>query len=200
MQTMEEHVLVIPERQLNAVGSISGFRPFCEDAFRQLLDPQWMEFRPRSRVEQDPSVKQLIPYAILEAEIDGDLHVFQYTRGRGQGEARLHASKSIGIGGHISQEDSAEQDIYTTGMLRELDEEVEIGAPYSNQLVGFIFDDSSEVGRVHLGVVHRLRLEHPEVSAREADLVESGFAPVADLKHQPEDFETWSQLCLQHLY
>lgn len=196
----EEHVLVVPESRLRAFGTFSGFRPFCPDAFELLLNPEFMQFRPRSSVEDDPTFKQLIPYAILQSEIDGQQCVFQYTRGSGQGERRLHAKRSIGIGGHIAREDADGQDLYRSGMLRELSEEMIINSPYEEELVGFIFDDTSAVGRVHLGVVHRLTLQSPNASAREIDLVESGFEPIAKLKEKLPEFETWSQLCLRNLY
>jgi predicted NUDIX family phosphoesterase len=197
----EEHVLVIPEARLNELGGFSGFRPFCGDAFQALLDPTFMEFRPRSSVEEDPSFKQLIPYVVLQAEIDGQPHLFQYTRGKGQGEKRLHALRSIGIGGHISREDATEgSDWYRSGMMRELTEETIIECDYREELVGFIFDDTSPVGRVHLGVVHRLYLASPAASAREKDLADSGFAPAVDLKQASDRFETWSQLVLANLF
>ncbi|MCA9131671.1 MAG: phosphoesterase [Planctomycetales bacterium] len=196
----EEHVLVIPESRLALLGTFSGFRPFCADAFEALLDPEFMQFRPRSSVEEDPTFKQLIPYAILQAEVQGEDCVFQYTRGKGQGEKRLHALRSIGIGGHISREDADGDDWYRSGMLRELEEEVVLESAYQEQLAGFIFDDTSAVGRVHLGVVHRLRLDSSAARAREEDLLDSGFEPVAALKQSMSTFETWSQLCLDNLF
>ena len=196
----DEEVLVIPESRMELLGGFKGFRPFCEDAFQALLNPEFMEFRPRSQVEDDPSFKQLIPYAILQCDFDGSTQVFQYTRGKGQGEKRLHALRSVGIGGHISREDAAGDDLYRSGMQRELTEETVIESAYSEQLVGFIYDDSSPVGRVHLGVVHRLILDKPAARAREIDLTESGFAPVTQLKAELDRFETWSQLCLVNLF
>ena len=196
----EEHVLVIPETRLSILGEFSGFRPFCKDAFEALLNPEFMEFQPRSSVEEDPSFKQLIPYAILQADVDGKPHVFQYTRGKGQGEKRLHALRSIGIGGHISREDADGEDLYRSGMLRELSEEMVVESAYTEELVGFIYDDTSPVGRVHLGVVHRLVLEEPAARAREEELIESGFADLQNLLDNIDGFETWSKLCLQHLY
>lgn len=196
----EEHVLVIPESRLGELGRFSGFRPFCPQAFEALLNPEFMQFRPRSSVEEDPTFKQLIPYVILDAEINGQRSVFQYTRGKGQGEKRLHALRSIGIGGHISREDASGQDLYRSGMLRELDEEVVLGTTYDEQLVGFIYDDTTPVGRVHLGVVHVLKLKSAEARAREAELTKSGFESVSHLKTELDRFETWSQLCLTHLF
>jgi predicted NUDIX family phosphoesterase len=198
--TTEEHVLVIPESRLALLGTFSGFRPFCPEALGALLNPEFMEFRPRSSVEDDPTFKQLIPYAILQADIDGRPSLFQYTRGSGQGEKRLHAKRSVGIGGHISREDAQGEDLYRSGMLRELSEEMVLESDYNEELVGFIYDDTSPVGRVHLGVVHLLRLQQPNARAREDDLVDSDFAPIEQLKQQLDSFETWSQLCLNHLF
>ncbi len=196
----EEHVLVIPESRLSLLGDFTGFRPFCPDAFEALLNPDFMEFRPRSSVEEDPSFKQLIPYAILQADVAGQPSLFQYTRGKGQGEKRLHAKRSVGIGGHISREDADGDDLYRSGMLRELSEEMIIDSDYTEQLLGFIYDDTSPVGRVHLGVVHLLKLPSATARAKEEDLVASGFEPLAELKQSRDSFETWSQLCLDHLF
>jgi len=196
----EEHVLVIPAARLSLLGDFSGFRAFHQADLDTLLNPEFMEFRPRSTVEEDPSFKQLIPYAILQAEENGVKKIFQYTRGKGQGEKRLHALRSIGIGGHISREDADNDDLYRSGMLRELTEETVIEAAYEEELVGFIYDDTTAVGRVHLGVVHLLTLSSPSARAREVDLVDSGFEAIDAMKANSEKFEVWSQLCLKHLF
>ncbi len=196
----EEQVLVIPANRLSLLGEFSGFRPFHQADLDALLNPEFMEFRPRSTVEEDPSFKQLIPYAILQAEEEGVRKLFQYTRGKGQGEKRLHALRSIGIGGHISSEDADKVDLYRSGMLRELTEETIIEAAYDEELVGFIYDDTSPVGRVHLGVVHLLKLSAPHARARETDLVDSGFESIDHIQSNLDKFEVWSQLCLKHLF
>lgn len=196
----DEEVLVIPESRMELLGGFKGFRPFCDKAFQALLNPEFMQFRPRSQVEEDSSFKQLIPYVVLQCEVEGQTQIFQYTRGKGQGEKRLHALRSVGIGGHISREDAAGEDLYRSGMERELTEETVIESPYSEELVGFIYDDTSPVGRVHLGVVHRLILEKPAARAREIDLTDSGFALLSKLKEELDRFETWSQLCLVNMF
>lgn len=195
----EEHVLVIPAERLEILGNFSGFAPFSSASFDAILDPQHMQFRPRSQVEEEPSFKQLIPYCILQCGAGSERKLFQYTRGSGQGEKRLHAKRSIGIGGHISREDAAEEDLYRCGMERELSEEMNIPGPYTEQLLGFIYDDTTPVGRVHLGVVHLLTLSNDGARAREIEMIESGFCPFAELASQREHFETWSQLCIDQL-
>src|SRR6185312_10009490 len=120
----------------------------CAEAERYLqglLVPDLAEFRARSEVEDDPGFKQIIPYVIFRA---GDA-VFCYTRGKSQGEARLHRLRSIGVGGHVAEDDaegSATLDAYEVALRRELDEEVEIRSDGIIRRVGLINDDSNPVG------------------------------------------------------
>jgi len=204
---MEEQVLVIPTRIFHSLGFFQGF---CADVDRYrhvLLDASNVQFRPRSEVETDPDFKQLIPYMIFcHTDSSGNIHVFQYVRGKGMGESRLHQKRSIGIGGHIAAEDQAEkpggrsEDVYREGMLRELHEEVILHTTFSEQCVGLINDDSTEVGRVHLGIVHRLDVAEPSVISNEPDLIESGFMLLDELRNHQEQMETWSSICLDSLF
>jgi predicted NUDIX family phosphoesterase len=129
--------------------------------------------------------------------------LFEYTRGTGMGEGRLHRKRSVGIGGHISAVDAAAgagDDPYEEGMRRELDEEVVIQTPYTMRCVGLINDDQTEVGKVHLGVVHLVDVERPAVFPRESEILESGFRPVETLLADLSGFETWSKICLEALF
>ncbi|WP_146677805.1 phosphoesterase [Pirellula sp. SH-Sr6A] len=196
----DEEVLVVPARLLDELGSFSGFQHNVDRYLPAILDRNNQSFLPRSMVEDDPSFKQLIPYIILECSDANQTQLFQYTRGKGQGEKRLHAKKSIGIGGHISIEDTTGDDWYNTGMQRELEEEVKIECGGQQRVVGLIYDDSTEVGRVHLGVVHIMQLFSCKVSSAEEDLQFAGFQTIDRIRTEIGRFETWSQLCIQHLY
>ena len=199
--TTEEHILVIPESVIQEIGAFEGFQPDVDRYLPALLGSDQLSFQPRSQMEEDPSYKQLIPYVVLEySDGDGEVQVLRYTRGSGQGEKRLHAKKSIGIGGHISSEDSEGDDWYRTGMLRELNEELVIDAEYDEALVGLIYDPSNAVGQVHIGVVHRFKMQSPDVRNNESELVDLGFVSLSELRGQHAELESWSQLCLDHLY
>ena len=181
------------------------FQGFCEAIDRYLpvlLDPRQTRWMPRAAAEEDPSFKQLIPYCLLCWQAaDGTPQYFAYTRGGGQSEARLRAKRSLGIGGHISSTDGEHGDdtSYEAGMQRELAEEIAIGGGWTGRCVGLINDDSNAVGQVHLGIVHLLDLERPEVSPRESELLECGFEPLGSLLADRERFETWSQIVLDAL-
>jgi predicted NUDIX family phosphoesterase len=191
-----ERVLVVPAERFRLAGEFHGFRPYSEDFRRELLAPTHLSYRPRREVETDPSFKQLIPYVVLRSA--GEL--FHYTRGKSGTEERLRALRSVGLGGHITQEDGpAAADPYRAGMLRELNEEVEIQSPWTEKLLGFIYDGRTAVGEVHIGIVHSLELEDPLVWPREAAINEAGFALLANLLRHRDEFETWSQFVLEEL-
>jgi len=199
---IDEQILVVPESVLLALGEINGFSREVDQFLGPILASDQLSFRPRGEMESNPSYKQLIPYIILRhTDAAGNCHIFTYTRGSGQGESRLHSKRSIGIGGHISEEDAAGgTDPYLTGMRRELDEEVIIESSYSEERVGLIYDPTTEVGRVHLGVVHLFNLDQPQVRPNEDDISETGFVPLSELKQQRDALEVWSRLCLDSLF
>jgi predicted NUDIX family phosphoesterase len=192
----DEKVLVIPTERFMAAGYFHGFRPADGAFLTALLDPTAFQFRPRSEVETDPNFKQLIPYVVLRCGND----LFHYRRGAAGTEARLRALRSVGIGGHISEDDARGGiDPYQTGMHREVLEEVVIGCGRTEHFLGFINDDRTPVGSVHLGVVHVFDLNEPDARSREDALAEPGFAPLAELAARADEFETWSQFVLKEL-
>ncbi len=196
-ETAVEHVLVIPTSVFHEIGHFQGFSGDTNRYLDVILDPAYASYRPRPEMEEDPSFKQLIPYCIFQC----DGQVFEYRRGNDQGEVRLHAKRSIGVGGHVSTLDlDGEQTPYLTGMKREIEEEVDLQAEWTESCVGLINDDETEVGKVHLGIVHVFTLDKPKVTPREKSMINAGFAPPEQLVSESDQFETWSQICLRHLY
>ncbi|REK21722.1 MAG: phosphoesterase [Planctomycetota bacterium] len=204
VQVETERVLVVSTELFHRLGYFQGFSREMDRYLEELFSPENTSYRSRSEVEEDPSYKQLIPYCVFRYRGEDEQEtVFQYTRGGGQGEKRLHAKRSVGIGGHISAVDAdGDGDIhpYDEGMRRELTEEVLIDTPYTQQQVGLINDDETAVGRVHLGVVHLFDVTEPRVHSREDDILEDGFRPVGDILSELEHFESWSQICMQALF
>ena len=201
----EERVLVVPTSRFHELGHFQGFSADIAKYLPALLEGDDLAYRPRGKMEQDPSFKQLIPYVLFRfKDPHGAVQLFQYTRGGGQGEKRLHAKRSVGIGGHISSDDAAKKttnhDVYREGMLRELTEEVIIETQYRETCVGLINDDETPVGQVHLGVVHICDVTNANVRPREEDILDAGFRPVHELLAEIDRCETWSQIVLKALF
>ncbi len=209
----EEQVLVVPTELFRQIGLFQGFCRNADRYRRELLAPRNVSFMPRGEAEQQPDFKQLIPYMIFRhVDSEGVERIFQYIRGKGMGESRLHSKRSIGVGGHLSLEDRAQaktnHDLYREGMLRELREEVVLETTFEEECVGLINDDESEVGQVHLGIVHLFTLTEAKLRSNEPDLIEAGFVPVTKLLRDldnsggdcGEAFETWSAIALRELW
>ena len=98
--------------------------------------------------------------------------VLHYVRGKKAGEQRLVSKGSIGIGGHMNDTDESlfawDKNAYRAGVEREVNEEIKIETPFEDRIVALLNDDTTEVGRVHLGIVHVFRLAEPKVQKREA--------------------------------
>jgi predicted NUDIX family phosphoesterase len=195
MSASEENVLVVPRSTLENIGLFEGL---CFDTNRYipaLLDPANNLFLPRSAAENDPSHKQLIPYLVIR---HGGRVLF-YTRGKSGGEARLHAKGSIGIGGHINDGDTHaahfDKTAYNRAVERELHEELEITGSYTQKVAALLNDDATEVGRVHLGIVHVIDLNAPDIRPREDAICDLEFLTPAELAPRRERLESWSQIC-----
>jgi predicted NUDIX family phosphoesterase len=187
-------VLVVPTAVFHAAGVFQGFSPAADHYLPRLLDPAHLSYRPRAEVETDPSFKQLVPYVVLRWRDQA----FHYTRGKRATETRLQALRSLGVGGHISSDDAGLfGPAYREAMFREVAEEVYLESPYEERCLGLINDDSTAVGRVHLGIVHVFTLAEPKARRREQALTRAGFAPLAELRRQRDEFETWSQFLLE---
>ncbi len=198
----EEQVLVIERNVLEQAGMFQGLTFDTERYLNELLVRGVPRFMPRSQAEADPNYKQLIPYVILSH----NGKYLSYVRGKRAGETRLVGHRSIGIGGHINPVDDELplfatdfKDAYFTAVKREVAEEISIEAGYEDRVVALINDDSTEVGRVHLGIVHHWTLENAKVSKKEQMITQMAFMSPTELHAVRDSLETWSILCLDQL-
>ena len=191
-----EEVLVISREILNSLGSFQGFCGKESIDLSVILDRRNQMFVLREDAEEDTSLKQLIPYCILT--YNGKY--LRYTRGSSGGEGRLHAKTSLGIGGHINPIDEvADKDVYTAGLLREIQEELVLEGKTKITTLGVINDDSNSVGEVHLGVVHLIELDNDNVSANEDCMCDLKFLTKEELLEEEASLESWSSIVLNEL-
>lgn len=196
---MDEKVLGFTRALFDQLGAFQGFNADVGRYLPAILAPKNNSFRPRSEAETDPSFKQIIPYVVIT---DGD-RILHYVRGRKSGEQRLVAKGSLGIGGHINDEDhslfAVGEQAFRDAVAREVGEELIVDGEFDAKPVGLINDDSTEVGKVHFGIVHVLKRTPEQVRKRESVITQLTFLSVADLRARRDALETWSQLCLDHI-
>ena len=194
-----ENVLVVKRELFDELGSFQGLNFEAEKYLKAILSRGSNFFIPRPKAENDPAYKQIIPYALIAFEET----VLHYVRGKKAGEQRLVAKGSIGIGGHMNETDESlfalDEHAYRAGVEREVNEEIKIDTPFEDRIVALLNDDSTEVGRVHLGIVHIFKLKEPNVQKREAMITALTFLTKEELMARRESLETWSQICLDSL-
>ncbi len=211
MAVVDEKVLVFPRSLFERIGVFQGFSADVERYLPTILDKKNNSFQPRSQAETNPDFKQIIPYVVIT---DGK-NILHYVRGKKAGEQRLVAKGSIGIGGHINDVDYKEPLLAFTkapllastfgnqefqdAVEREVREELSIQGVFDAKPIGLINDDSTEVGRVHFGVVHVLFCAPDKIKKNEQVITQVEFVPIEELKSKREQMETWSQLCLDNL-
>ena len=195
----DELVLCIPRALLDEIGAFQGIQVDVGRYIPRILEAQHTRFVPRSKAENDPSFKQIIPYVLIRKG-DALLH---YVRGKGSGEKRLVAMGSIGIGGHINHRDESlfadGLEFYDEALQRELHEELRMEGHFETRAIALINDDSTPVGQVHLGVVHLCELTEENVAKGEACITDLRFLTLPELLERRDQMETWSQLCLDHV-
>ena len=192
-----ERILVIPSQvivpKLGSSRSLETTIPYEELAamirgHHQLVD--------RAPAETDSSLKQIIPYAIIRFADQ----VYLVKRSKRQAEARLHDLYSIGLGGHISESVDASSDVIRAALARELDEEMVIAGPSLVKYVGIINDDTTDVGKVHLGILHEVLLEGDYCRIREKENMTGNWCEIPSLANYYDAMESWSQIvCRYHL-
>ena len=197
-------MLVVPTALFRRLGYFQGFSSEVDRYLGELFSPEHIELSPPRRGRAGPefqatdSLRDLPPLATAS----GARPCCNTPAAAGQGEGRLHRKHSVGIGGHISACDAAADggNPYEEGMRREFEEEVAIHTPYTARCVGLINDDQTDVGRVHLGVVHIFDVEQPAVQPREPEIIDCGFRPVEEILADMNGFETWSEICMKALF
>src|SRR5689334_7705857 len=168
MSQVIENVLVIRRELLDQLGNFHGLNFEPKKYLDAFLSRGNNFFMPRHEAEINAAYKQIIPYALIAFEEK----VAYYVRGKKAGEQRLVAKGSIGIGGHMNETDESlfaiDEKAYRAGVEREVNEEIKIGTRFEDRIVALLNDDTTDVGRVHLGIVHVLKLAEPNLEKREA--------------------------------
>jgi len=160
---------------------------------------QYGLFRKRNELEEDPSFKQIIPYAIISNKESFCL----FKRTSGQTEKRLHNKFSLGIGGHMNPGNSMEsnEQYLINELKRELFEEVKLlnGCLIEDiEFIGFINDDSISVGSVHIGLLYNIHVSNKDVVINETDKMTAEWIDKSDLAEFYERMETWTKITFDY--
>jgi predicted NUDIX family phosphoesterase len=194
----DELVLVVPTdavmAELGGGEPWLGIRPAGEADLADLIRRAGT-FRPRPEMEVDPAWKQVIPYPVLR---DGEAW-YLMRRTKAGSDARLHDRYSIGVGGHVNPDDGGLDGDLGAALRREWHEELVVDFVPSFRFVGLLNDDTTPVGRVHLGLVYEGDAAGRPVAIRETEKLSGEFVAAAEVAAVSDRLETWSRIAYEWL-
>lgn len=199
-RSRDENILVVRREELFPSGAWQGLqRPdssfFDKDSGKDFLEiiMQKKEFLPRSLMEQDFNYKQIIPYLVFKHE---DKYFLMQRKAKAS-ETRLQSKYSLGIGGHIREEDIKTGDI-AQWASREFLEEVDYSGKFEVKFLGVLNDDSNDVGKVHVGFIYLLEGDSCNISVKSE--LESGILlTMPELDGFYDRMENWTQIVVDFL-
>ena len=196
---MDELVFAIPTLELWALLSYKekGLIYGNSDVLKKIV--QNGLFHKRNVLEEDPSFKQIIPYAIISCK--DSFYLFKRTSK--QTEKRLSNKFSLGVGGHMNPSTSmeSEEEYLKNELKRELFEEVKLLNDCiieDIEFIGLINDDTIPVGKVHIGLLYHIRVSTKDVYINETDKMTAGWIEKPSLAEFYEGMETWTKISFDY--
>ncbi len=206
---MDELVFAIPTVELWDLMTYKekGLIPGNSDVLKRIV--QNGLFRKRNELEEDPSFKQIIPYAIIsykEPERSGvrrSQFFYLFKRTSKQTEKRLHNQLTLGVGGHMNPRNSMEpkEQYLIDELKRELFEEVKLLNAClieDIEFIGFINDDTIPVGSVHIGLLYNIHVSNKDLYINETDKMTADWIEKHNLAEFYEGMETWTKITFDY--
>lgn len=192
MLKQDENILVVNRETMFASEEFQGLQKTNTDKYLDIIDKH-KEFLPRSVMETDFRYKQIIPYLVFTYE---DKYFLMQRQAKST-EQRLQSKYSLGIGGHIREEDMETNNIIDWAR-REFEEEINYSGNYTVEPIGILNDDSNEVGQVHAGFVFLLKGDNADISVK-SELQSGELLTLSECKKYYDFMETWTQIIFDSL-
>lgn len=201
MGKFDKQIVCVNTADLLGKEFFRGFMPASSVFGERIL--KHSHSRRRGDVEEDPSVKQLIAYALVVHPATKTVFAFQRSADAAKyAEKRLHGKWSWGVGGHSEMVEGVNEPV-ETALRRELAEEVGLTDGYELELLGFINDDRDSVSMVHFGVLYLAKVKKPDLKPADGELAHGSFLSIDELRkidRSPDcTVESWSQIALEPL-
>lgn len=199
---LDEEIAVISVDDLNKLIPGPGF--FQSGVDRSLITSLANSMLRRD-AEEDFGVIQLVSVFL----VCHDSKVLTHMRSARLPEQRLHGDYSMMLGGHLSIEDFTQLtlDLFIeeslsdcSYILRELSEELILKTAPNVLPLGYLYDNSREVSKQHLGLVYLVELESEEYEIGERGfLMNSKFETLEQISNRKNQFDNWSVTLLENL-
>ena len=194
----EDEMILVVARNIVIPESWRGIKTEGIEGFEKLVR-EYGQFQRRGApdkggMEDDPNFKQIIPYMVFRSR---DRYLLMQRTDQSI-ETRLHNKYSLGIGGHINQEDLDQGETILDWARREFNEEVEYSGQFNARALGLLNDDTDSVGRVHLGYVILLDSDSDQIRVRD-EHISGSLMTLYEMRHLCPQMESWSSIVWDYL-
>nr|WP_280824452.1 HTH domain-containing protein [Mesorhizobium soli] len=206
-----EQVLVVPKDAYRHVLDFQGIDVNYNAILERLISSGRLTHLPRTEAEVNSEFKQFVTYTIIQQRDK----ILSFRRGQyNRAASFLRGARCVGFGGHVTEDDLSILTFSDRGIkanaAREISEELKLGSdrpevdPDEIEVLGFLNDDSSDIGIRHVAVV--LRYWAPETpewknpQRGEASINQLRWMKTVGSEIDLLDFEYWSQLVLRTFF
>ncbi|KKQ95229.1 MAG: CMP/dCMP deaminase zinc-binding protein [candidate division CPR2 bacterium GW2011_GWC1_39_9] len=199
LKKINERVLAVDDFTFKEAGFFTGFKDTNINSFYKKIRSS-VRYIDRDDAEVNDEWKQIIPYVLVHKK-DKYLVLKRLPKGK---EKRLYEAYTFGVGGHINPVDSSTgergKDVIERGMHREMEEEIDTSKIKfkSIKLVGFVYNESQEVSRHHIGFIYDAEIENNKVNVRETKFLEPFMVAKKDLQKFLNGKESWAEIVYSH--
>lgn len=190
-----EQILVVKRKKLFSDDHVS-WNGLNKQAIKNCLQviTTHQEFHSRDHMEYNLNYKQIIPYMIFKY----CNRYFLMQRSSNASEKRMQSKYSLGIGGHVRKEDLDQGPDIFDWAKREFYEEISYKGNLKIKPLGVLNDDSTEVGKVHLGLALLLEGDSDTIAIKSE--FQSGILVTFDtLLARLDQMEEWSKMIVKTL-
>jgi len=198
MRKEEKITMVIRREKLFKDDYFEGFMETDKVDFQKRILNNF-EYIKRKDAENNPNYKQPIGYAVLINKESRKIFVFKRAvKNEDLTEKRLQGKWSLGVGGHIDEDDSQEENPIKESLLREIMEEVRLtGSVEEASVLGYINDEANSVGEVHFGILYLVEVSG-NVFPKSREMSQGSMRKIEEVKNNfaEQNTEGWSRICL----
>ncbi len=206
----DERVMVVARGDLFVDGIWNGIN---SNNLKKHIDLIYKKhrFMRRGDAEENPNWKQIIPYLFFE---NGN-RIFLMRRKDDHTDRRLANKYSLGVGGHINEEDikgtkrtlrqnsgrakgARGSNLVMEWARREFEEEIDYEDRYKTEFVGILNHDANEVGMVHVGLIVRIMGSADNISVKDEHKMGT-LVSLDEAGKYYKHMETWSQIVYDFL-
>lgn len=203
MNKNDKLIMVVKKEILFGDDYFKGFRAQNELDYELRILKNFRYIK-RNLVEDDPTYKQPIGYSMIINPTLRQIFAYQRsTQDTRYPEKRLQGKWSWGVGGHIEKLDVKTGNPIRVSVLRELEEEIGMDGSINLKVLGYINNDTDEVGKVHFGVLYIVETDSRIVRPKDPEIDNGKLRTIEELEEicsSPEfTVEEWSRISFNPL-